>query len=37
MAQVMEYTGTTNDKKKEYALALDLTVVAQSIILRDRG
>ena len=38
MVRDMEYTGITNDKKKKaYALALDLTIVAQCIILRERG
>ena len=39
MVQDMEYTGITIDKKKSinYALALDLTIVAQCIILRERG
>ena len=38
MVQDMEYTGITNDKEeKEYALILDLTVVAQYIILKERG
>ena len=37
MVQDFDYTGITNDKKKrEYALALDLTVVAQCIILREK-
>ena len=37
MVHDMEYTGITNDKKTVYVLALDFTVVAQCIILRERG
>ena len=37
MVHGMEYTGITNDKKTVYALALDFTVVAQCVILRERG
>ena len=39
MVQDVEYTGISYQwqEEKAYALALDLTVVAQCIMLRERG